>query len=91
MRNVSLRFAELPSEHSVGGKLTRSRLYLVIHAHTQGTIEVYRLRHGPRVAAAAVPEQNNGSVIECLGPPSDGSRISTFLFETIAGADQSKR
>jgi hypothetical protein len=91
MRNVSLHFAELQSEHSVGGKSTRSRLYLVIHAHTRGTIEVYRLRHGPRVAVAAVPEQNNGSVIECLGPPSDGSRISTFLFETIAGADQSKQ
>jgi hypothetical protein len=85
MRNVSLHFSELPCDnHLAVGKSTRSKLYLVIHSHKRGVIEVYRLRHGPRVAAAAVPNQNGCFLIDCVGPPSDGSRVSSFLFEVIA-------
>lgn len=89
MRNVSLHFAELPCNHLTVGKSVRSKLYLVIHGYKRGTIEVYRLRQGPRVAAASVPDQDKCSVVESFGPPSEGSRVSCFLFEEIAGKNQS--
>lgn len=88
MRNVSLHFCELDSGYSIGHSV-RPKLYLVIHAHLRGTIEVYRLRQGPRVAAAAVPDRNRCSVVECYGPPSNGSNVQCFLYEVISGTDQS--
>eukprot|EP00956_Cyclotella_meneghiniana_P015507 scaffold23809_cov62-Cyclotella_meneghiniana.AAC.13 len=87
MRNVSLHFCELDSDYSIGQSV-RPKLYLVIHAHLRGTLEVYRLRQGPRVAAAAVPDRNRCSVIECYGPPSNGSNVQCFLYEVISGTDQ---
>ena len=83
MRNVTCHYTELPCDtHFAATKSRRSKLYLVIHAHRRGTLEVYRLRQGPRVAAAAVP-QNNCAIVECFGPPSEGSRVTSFLYEEI--------
>eukprot|EP00804_Cyclotella_cryptica_P011836 CCRYP_015348-RB/>CCRYP_015348-RB protein AED:0.01 eAED:0.01 QI:269/1/1/1/1/1/2/1639/1263 len=92
MRNVSCHYAELPCDYDFGaGKSARTKLYLVIHAHKRGSLEVYRLRQGPRVAAVAVPQQKGCLVVECFGPPSEGSRVSSFLFEESTEEGQTGR
>ena len=90
MRNVSLHFAELPCEHLLVGKSVRSKLYLIIHGYKRGTVEIYRLRQGPRIAAASVPNKDRCSIVESFGPPSEDSRVSCFLFEQITDDYQSK-
>ena len=90
MRNVSCYFAELPHQgyRCVEDSMIKTWLYLVIHLPQRGAVEVYRLRQGRRVAAVAVPQQNNCVVIECYGPPSEGSIIRCFLLERINKSDE---
>mmetsp|Transcript_22582 Transcript_22582/g.48884 ORF Transcript_22582/g.48884 Transcript_22582/m.48884 type:complete len:1696 (-) Transcript_22582:1217-6304(-) len=89
MRNVSCYFAELPcysGRNKETGISTRS--YLVIHLRQRGAVEVYRLQQGPRVSAVAVPQQKDCVVVQCQGPPSEGSRVGTFLLERIDASDE---
>jgi len=83
MRNVSCYFTELPCYDRPDKTSISTRLYLVIHFKQRGTVEVYRLQQGPRVAVLSVPQQKDCVVIECHGPPSDGSRVGCCLLEKI--------
>ena len=84
MRNVRCYFAELPcyNAHNNDARLS-TRSYLVIHLRQRGSVEVFRLPSGPRVLAIAVPHHKDCTVIECHGPPSEGSKISSFLLERL--------
>lgn len=79
MRNVACYFTELES----GKEGSTKQLYLVIHLRRKGIVEIYRLRQGPRVSLVTVPDQNECAIIECYGPPSDGSRMASFLLEMV--------
>jgi len=83
MRNVSCYFTELPCYDRHDKTSISTRLYLVIHLKQRGTVEVYRLQQGPRVAVLSVPQQKDCVVIECHGPPSKGSRAGCCLLEKI--------
>ena len=83
MRNVSCYFTELPCYDRHDKTSISTRLYLVIHLKQRGTVEVYRLQQGPRVAVLSVPQQKACVVIECHGPPSEGSRAGCCLLEKI--------
>ncbi|KAL7530662.1 hypothetical protein ACHAXR_005562, partial [Thalassiosira sp. AJA248-18] len=82
MRNVACFFAELPTA------MRGIASYLVIHLRQRGSVEVYRLQQGPRVTALAVPQQKNCVVVECYGPPSQGSTLNSFLLERIDDSDK---
>ena len=84
MRNVRCYFAELPcyNSHDNDARLS-TRSYLVIHLRQRGSVEVFRLPSGPRVLAIAVNHQKDCTVIECHGPPSEGSKVSSFLLERL--------
>ena len=84
MRNVRCYFAELPcyNAHNNDARLS-TRSYLVIHLRQRGSVDVFRLPSGPRVLAIAVPHHNDCTVIECHGPPSEGSKVSSFLLERL--------
>jgi len=83
MRNVSCYFTELPCYDRHDKTSISTRLYLVIHLKQRGTVEVYRLQQGPRVVVLSVPQQKDCVVIECRGPPSEGSRVGCCLLEKI--------
>ena len=85
MRNVSCHFAELPRQgkYNEKGEEFGTWLYLVIHLQQRGTVEIYRLRQGARVAAVAVSQHQDCVVIECCGPPSEGSAIRSYLIERM--------
>jgi hypothetical protein len=81
MRNVSCHFTEVWNGEEEG---SRKQIYLVIHFQRKGMVEIYRLRQGPRVSLVAVTDHNHCAVLECSGPPSNGSRVESFLLEVIS-------
>ncbi|KAL7473567.1 hypothetical protein ACHAXS_014010 [Conticribra weissflogii] len=76
MRNVKCSFAELPRHDAEFDTV----LYLVIHLQEKGTVEIYRLRQGPRVTAVSVPKRDECAVVTCFGPPSEKCIVRNFIL-----------
>ena len=88
MRNVKCHFSEL---HHEDNRKRGSRIFLVVHLILVQRIDVYRLSDGSRVLALAVPSKENCGLVECQGPPSQGSLVSCFLLDRIAIDDKSNQ
>mmetsp|Transcript_9725 Transcript_9725/g.22119 ORF Transcript_9725/g.22119 Transcript_9725/m.22119 type:complete len:1549 (+) Transcript_9725:198-4844(+) len=87
IRNAKCHFSEL--HHGNNRQQKGSRIFLVVHLIQVQRVDVYRLSDGSRVLALAVPSKDNCRLIECQGPPSQGSLLSCFLLDRIAIDDQS--
>ncbi len=92
MRNVSCYFAEMVYTDNINDNITKgsARLYLIIHFRKRGIVDIYRLNQGPRVSSIMMPQQKDCEIITCLGPPSEGCRVSNFLLERIHGLNENR-
>ena len=88
IRKAKIHFSEL---HHIDNCLKGGRLFLVVHLIQAQRIDVYRLSDGSRVHALAVPSKDNCRLIECQGPPSQGSLLSCFLLDRIAIDEKSSQ
>lgn len=87
MRGVCCYFAEVPYNDD---SRVSARLYLVVHFLKRGVVEIYRLNQGPRVTSIVVPNQKDCVILHCYGPPSEGSRVSSFVLERTHGFDENQ-
>lgn len=87
MRGVFCNFAEVPYNDD---SRASARLYLVVHFLKRGVVEIYQLIQGPRVTSIVVPNQKDCAILNCFGPPSEGSRVSSFLLERTHGVDENQ-
>lgn len=79
VRDASCCWIQIPRPPHLARWGKKNQLYLAIHSRQRRVVEVWRVRHGPRVGMHSVGR--DARLVPCLGSASEGALARCFILE----------